>query len=349
MTQQLRGMLLPAMVPLLLSLLLSALQGSHAASQQNSGAPHCPMEMQVVMCGLAPELVPLPYQHCCTHWQARKRGAQQHVYYASPFHSSRSSSSSSSGGSAQQRTIIGSTHSNVNSSSAGTYNSSNNSSTLTGNSSSSSSSNSSADMPRIDAADQDYLVQMLRPDLNPNGSLVADEPNYYMGHCTQKLRVPIPVISPNGTVTIAYQRAPRRLTKDVIFKTKAYVMSSLRTTNLKFTDYDPVKAMYKALRSFNESSGFVHPGGVIGPAELALMQHRLQDNATLQVRWMLNGSTRCVQKSRIFAGVAPSTVYTFASAAPDASSTLVGQQQQQQQQQNIPSVAAAVLGISVAA
>jgi hypothetical protein len=169
--------------------------------------------------------------------------------------------------------------SNANSSSASTYSSSSNSSALTGNSSS----NSSAGMPRIDAADQDYLVQMLRPDLNPNGSLVADEPNYYMGHCTQKLRVLVPVISPNGTVTITYQRAPRRLTKDVIFKTKAYVMSSLRTTNLKFTDYDPVKATYKALRSFNESSGFVHPGGVIGPAELALMQHRLQDNATLQV------------------------------------------------------------------
>jgi hypothetical protein len=138
-------------------------------------------------------------------------------------------------------------------------------------------------MPQIDAADQEYLVQMLRPDLNPNGSLVADEPNYYMGHCTQKLRVPIPVLTPNGSVQIAYQRAPQRLTKDVIFKTKAYVMSSLRTTNLKFTDFDPVKATYKALRSFNESSSFVHPGGVIGPAELALMQHRLQDNSTLQV------------------------------------------------------------------
>ncbi|WIA13951.1 hypothetical protein OEZ85_002521 [Tetradesmus obliquus] len=137
-------------------------------------------------------------------------------------------------------------------------------------------------MPRIDAADQEYLVQMLRPDLNPNGSLVADEPNYYMGHCTQKLRVPVPVITPNGSMHVTYQRAPRRLTKDVIFKTKAYVMSSLRTTNLKFTDFDPVKATYKALRSFNDSSGFVHPGGVIGPAELALMQHRLQDNATLQ-------------------------------------------------------------------
>jgi hypothetical protein len=283
MMQQLRqGLLLRAMVPLLLSLLLSALlQGSHAAVQQNSGAPHCPMEMQVVMCGLAPELVPQPYQHCCTHWQVRKSGAHKHVYYATPPQSSSSSSGGPHGASRGSGSHImnpGSMlNSNTNSSGASTYSS--NSSALAGNSSS----NSSAGMPRIDAADQDYLVQMLRPDLNPNGSLVADEPNYYMGHCTQKLRVLIPVISQNGTVTIHYQRAPRRLSKDVIFKTKAYVMSSLRTTNLKFTDYDPVKATYKALRSFNESSGFVHPGGVIGPAELALMQHRLQDNATLQV------------------------------------------------------------------
>jgi hypothetical protein len=280
--QQLKQVALPTMVPLLL-LLLSALQCSHAAVQQNSGAPMCPMEMQVVMCGLAPELVPQAYQHCCVHWQARKRTGHKHVYFATTRHSSSSSSSSSRGGithgSRANSSMVG-----VNSSSAsGTYSSS--SSNITGNSTSSSSS-SSGDMPGVDASDRDYLVQMLRPDLNPNGSLVADEPNYYMGHCTQKLWVLVPVITPNGTIQLTYQRAPRRLTKDVIFKTKAYVMSSLRTTNLKFTDFDPVKATYKALRSFNDSSGFVHPGGVIGPAELALMQHRLQDNATLQVRAM---------------------------------------------------------------
>lgn len=53
-----------------------------------------------------------------------------------------------------------------------------------------------------------------------------------------------------------------------------------------------VQQLHDSLRSVNPTSGFIHPGGIAGPAEIALMKLRIDSNdplVTAALNKMLTG------------------------------------------------------------
>lgn len=102
----------------------------------------------------------------------------------------------------------------------------------------------------------------------------------------KSMRVPIPRFEtrlggPMNTqlqtaMTIEEVELPARLSSDVVRKVKSYVMSKMHTFDpvAGVIGADPVRLEYLALKSVNKTSGFVHPAGNLGPAELALLKVR---------------------------------------------------------------------------
>lgn len=150
----------------------------------------------------------------------------------------------------------------------------------------------------------DEITRALRPDLDPNGPLSRIMPNFYYGTCTRQQEVMIPSFpADNKSIQITKQRVPQRLSQAVIRQTKANAIDNLRNTNfagyssltqgMSDKDSAQVQATYRSLRTIDRNSGFVHPGGIIGPGELALMKERLSEHAALQSlakKAMLTGS-----------------------------------------------------------
>jgi len=85
-------------------------------------------------------------------------------------------------------------------------------------------------------------------------------------------------------MTIEEVELPARLSSDVIRKVKSYVMSKMHTFDpvAGVIGADPVRSEYLALKSVNKTSGFVHPTGTLGPAELALLKVR---DCSLEPLW----------------------------------------------------------------
>lgn len=147
-------------------------------------------------------------------------------------------------------------------------------------------------------------LRALRPDLDPSGPLDELEPRYHYGTCTRMQVAPVPSFpDDNSSIQITQQTVPQRLSKPMIRRVKQYAIDHLKASN--FNGYGPlaenmtakesaaVRQTYYELRAVNPSSGFVHPGCVAGPAELALMKERLSDNAALQelaLKSLLTGS-----------------------------------------------------------
>ncbi len=81
---------------------------------------------------------------------------------------------------------------------------------------------------------------------------------------------------------------------DVIRNVKAASLTSLGAKPATASIFD----RYNALITVNSASGFVHPATVLGPAEIALMQHKLQPS--------VNGEPQVSAKNTLLMGNYPS-------------------------------------------
>lgn len=154
-----------------------------------------------------------------------------------------------------------------------------------------------------DTQETEETLRALRPDLDPTGPLNEFEPNDYYEPCTKMVPVSIPSFPGGNGFQVKQQLVPARLTRPIIRQTKAYAINQLRNTNFKgygplahnMTARDSLKVQrtYYDLRGVNPVSGFVHPGCIVGPAELALMKERLAGEVDLQelaLKTLLTGS-----------------------------------------------------------
>lgn len=123
----------------------------------------------------------------------------------------------------------------------------------------------------VAAAQQaDISQNVIRTDLT--GAL-ATPPNFYVGTCTQQAAAPIPTYTNNNSWPgVSWQQAPV-LSKDRIQRIKTDAISRLNAQ---------LRNDISKIRAVNSTSGFVHPGTIAGPAELALMRERLSLGAMVQ-------------------------------------------------------------------
>jgi hypothetical protein len=77
-------------------------------------------------------------------------------------------------------------------------------------------------------------------------------------------------------MTIEQVEVPAKLSADLIRRVKSYVTLKMHTFDsvMGTIGPDPVQAAYVDLKWVNTTSGFVHPAGTVGPAELALLKVR---------------------------------------------------------------------------
>lgn len=101
-----------------------------------------------------------------------------------------------------------------------------------------------------------------RPDLSPTPR--ADVTNWPYGDCVPSATADIPMFI-GSDVYITQQTVPQ-FSSDNIERVKAAAISA---------QMDLFTWQYGNVREVNETSGFIHPGTIAGPAELALMQQRL--------------------------------------------------------------------------
>jgi hypothetical protein len=123
----------------------------------------------------------------------------------------------------------------------------------------------------VAAAQQaDISQNIVRADLS--GAL-ATPPNFYFGTCTSQATAPVPTYKGNYSAPgVSWQQAPV-LSKARIQRIKADALSRLSVQ---------LRNDISKIRAVNHTSGFVHPGTIAGPAELALMRQRLNLGTQVQ-------------------------------------------------------------------
>lgn len=257
---------------------------TNAQAAQQSAA--CPLELQLVVCGIPAHLQTAQQwdiqQHCCSQWQHQKPIDRAADATATILMSedtipsisiiSSSNNSSSTAAASPLETAAGLVQAVI---SAVQHEVLEKAAAIAG------------------LTNADEASRALRPDLDPNGPLNHIQPNFYYGSCTRPVQAIVPVFpADNKSIQLKKQTIPQRLSKTVIRQTKALAISNLRSIN--FAGYSTlahgmndkessrVQATYKALRVVDRHSSFVHPGGIIGPAELALLKERLAENSALQ-------------------------------------------------------------------
>lgn len=129
-------------------------------------------------------------------------------------------------------------------------------------------------------------VARLRTDISPNAPINSAKPALQLDTCIDTLHIPVPrfATARGGPMDAQLQtltwteqvQVPARLASDVVRKAKAYVMSKMHTFDpvMGTIGPDPVRSAYLNIKRVNRTSGFVHPSGTLGPAELALLQVR---------------------------------------------------------------------------
>jgi hypothetical protein len=119
------------------------------------------------------------------------------------------------------------------------------------------------------AAAVNLAAQPPRPDLNLTSGPWSNAPNFfYSPTCPNivRFRPAVPVFSGN-TVRLQRYSAPL-LAKATIQRVKAAAITRLTGTRRS------IRLEHNRIRSVNNISGFVHPAGQVGPAELAVLSHR---------------------------------------------------------------------------
>jgi hypothetical protein len=130
-------------------------------------------------------------------------------------------------------------------------------------------------------------ISKTRTDINRDGTVdKASKPDLQLGTCTDNIHVPIPRFKTTHgppmdaqlqtAMTIEQVEVPAKLSADLIRRVKSYVTSKMHTFDsvMGTIGPDPVQAAYVDLKWVNTTSGFVHPAGTVGPAELALLKVR---------------------------------------------------------------------------
>jgi hypothetical protein len=130
-------------------------------------------------------------------------------------------------------------------------------------------------------------ISKTRTDINRDGTVdKATKPDLQLGTCTDNTHVPVPRFKTTHggpmdaqlqtAMTIEQVEVPAKLSADLIRRVKSYVMSKMHTFDpvMGTIGPDPVRAAYVDLKWVNTTSGFVHPAGTVGPAELALLKVR---------------------------------------------------------------------------
>jgi hypothetical protein len=112
-----------------------------------------------------------------------------------------------------------------------------------------------------------FYQSIPRYDLTPEAGALPQAINWQFGNCTEAQQVDLPTFSgPRSAAVITQQQVPK-LRNSLIQAIKRNALSTLQ---------QPLKDALAGFTVVNVSSGFVHPGTYAGPAELALMQHRLK-------------------------------------------------------------------------
>jgi hypothetical protein len=114
-----------------------------------------------------------------------------------------------------------------------------------------------------------------RRDLDPSELLKSTIPYEYGSGCLEQARASLPSF-PSGQASS--QPVPK-LTPDVIRRVKAEAITML-SRNSATAD---IADTHKHLRKVHSQSRFIHPATLAGPAELALMLHRIKNGAATTI------------------------------------------------------------------
>jgi hypothetical protein len=127
-------------------------------------------------------------------------------------------------------------------------------------------------------------LAILRNDIGLDAPVNTGKPGLQLGTCVETVRIPVPQFQTTfdgpmdsqlqTVMKIEQVEVPARLSSDVIRKVKGYVMSKMHTFDPMMGQIgpDPLRTAYLDLKWVNKTSGFVHPAGTVGPAELALLK-----------------------------------------------------------------------------